>query len=115
MNSPLRDVTSLYILDGNNNSIRAKTIMEWGAFMGTFSNRIVKQETIKTIKISTVFLGANYNFTGADPPILFETMIFTGNKKCSLDFMTKGSCTYTDALAVHAEAIKMVNDFNQRN
>lgn len=38
--------------------------------------RIVRQETIGEVMVSTVFLGLDHDFTGKGPPLLFETLTF---------------------------------------
>src|SRR4029077_16902913 len=44
--------------------------------------RIVKQQTLPNGKfVSTVFLGINHNFSFKGPPLLFETMVFSKDKK----------------------------------
>lgn len=53
-------------------------MMEWSRwYEHADDERIVGQEHIGMLFVSTVFLGLNHNFSGAGrPPILFETMIF---------------------------------------
>lgn len=84
-----------YILDENKNPIEA-TREEWGMFRENPENLIVKQETIKGVKISTVFLGLDHNYWGG-APILFETMIFGG----ALDLEQERYCTWDEALRGH--------------
>lgn len=65
-----------YILDKEGNA-RQATLMEWAKWMEK-KERVVKQEWIDDIFVSTVFLGIDHNFEEG-PPILWETMAF---KKC---------------------------------
>lgn len=65
--------------------------------------RVVKQEMIDHVKVSTIFLGLDHQF-GDGPPLLFETMIFGGphsgyQKRCS---------TLDQAEAQHEAAIALV-------
>jgi hypothetical protein len=39
----------------------------------------VCQTTHNDVEVSTVFLGLDHNFSGAGPPVLYETMVFGGD------------------------------------
>ena len=55
----------------------AVSLLEWVAwFERCFSERIVAQDHVCTVFVSTVFLGVDHNFVDDGPPILFETMVF---------------------------------------
>lgn len=44
-------------------------------------DRRVKQQTLKNgFFVSTVFLGIDYNYTSIGKPLIFETMVFYGDK-----------------------------------
>lgn len=77
----------LYILEGKN--FRSASIGEWGEFMQT----VGKEEYYRHVRrdyffingneycdISTVFLGIDHAFGRSKGPILFESMIFGGEK-----------------------------------
>ena len=80
-------------------------INTWDTWMET-SNRIVAQTTISKIRISTVFLGLDHNYTHIGEPLLFETMIF-GDKYDELQWRYS---TWTAAEAGHTKAVKLVKD-----
>ncbi len=82
--------------------ILCSDIMEW-AKQWESSDRIVKQDTIGDVKISTVFLGLDHSF-GDGPPLLFETIIFGGAHDEYQDRYT----TYEEAEAGHEVAKQLV-------
>ena len=53
-------------------------------------------------QVSTVFLAIDHAF-GGGPPILFETMIFGGNRE---DIYMKRYCTWDEAEDGHQEALE---------
>ena len=67
------------------------------------AERIVKQETIKGCRVSTVFLGIDHQF-GNGRPLLFETIIFGGKHD---DYQMRYS-TWKQAEAGHQRAVKLV-------
>jgi hypothetical protein len=56
--------------------------------------------------VSTVFLGLDHNWLSEEPPLLFETMVFTKDRHRSVD---NGYChrtsTWELALEDHAKAV----------
>lgn len=78
-------------------------LLRWGNFMKKNKDRIVKQENIGNIKISTVFLGVDHSWNDHFPA-LFETMIFGGEHSEYQERYT----TWDEALAGHETAKKMV-------
>lgn len=64
-----------YILDKWHQPIEVD-LMAWANWVGDPKNKIVKQEDVKTLWVSTVFLGLDHNWGDKGPPILFETMVF---------------------------------------
>ena len=96
--------THNYILDENHNPVPEPDMLKWAEFMKT--NILVAQDTavvsllgakVGEIKVSTVFLGVDHNFSDTGDPILFETMVF-GDK---LDGEMDRCCTYEAALKMH--------------
>ena len=95
-----------YILK-NKTPVKCDNIIEWGKWYEKISNRRVKENyaTIKCdaknttieIRVSTVFLAINHNWTNQGEPILFETMVFGG----SLNETQDRCCTWQDAEKMH--------------
>jgi hypothetical protein len=68
-----------YILDEHGNPKSEPDLITWAEWMGADRNRIiVRQDRIGASKVSTVFLGLDYNFDKEGPPVLWETMVFGG-------------------------------------
>jgi len=69
------EMMGYYILDGKE-PVEIFDVMTWAVQIG-MTDRIVKQTTLGQTRVSTVFLGIDYQF-GEGPPLLFETMVFGG-------------------------------------
>ena len=65
-----------WILDELGNPEPA-TLEVWARWFENNRDRIVKQEMVGDVKVSTVFLGLDHNW-GQGPPVLWETMVFGG-------------------------------------
>tara|TARA_R110002072_G_scaffold269651_1_gene428951 strand:- start:257 stop:601 length:345 start_codon:yes stop_codon:yes gene_type:complete len=74
-----------YILDGHT-PVKCEDTLKWGKWFES-ANRVVKKDTAKVtlnghnvgeIRVSTVFLGVDYNLSDIGEPLLFETMVFGG-------------------------------------
>ena len=68
-----------YILDDHHQPVPCEDLRTWAIYMDR-ANRHVADETIGGVRVSTVFLGLDYNFSGQGWPLLFETMIFGGKR-----------------------------------
>ena len=69
-----------YILDASNRPIKAD-LMAWAQWFETIGNHVVGFAQITSqVHVSTVFLGIDHNWSGNGPPILFETMVFGGER-----------------------------------
>lgn len=64
--------------------------------------KIVQQDYIGGVKVSTVFLGLNHNW-GDGPPILWETMIFGGPHD-----QYQERYASTDAVIGHQRALRIL-------
>lgn len=93
-----------FILDSNDNPVPCDNLMVWGIWMETAANRKIALDTIGEVKISTVFLGLDHNYSGIGEPILFETMIFGGPHDQYQDRYT----TKEEALIGHQKALDLV-------
>lgn len=79
--------------------------LHWSDWMHGLTNRIVVQtiEPELSLKVSTVFIGIDHNFSGVGPPHLFETMVF--QKGVAFDEIERYA-TREDALAGHERFVK---------
>ena len=68
------------------------------------ANRKVALTVVKTITVSTVFLGLDHNFLGNGEPQFFETMIFGGKH----DEYQERYATWDEAEAGHKRAVELV-------
>lgn len=76
-----------YILDDDGNPMPMPDLITWAEWYEQHKERtnwIVAKETIGAVEISTVFLGLDHNY-GTGPPLLFETMCFTGKRHEEFD------------------------------
>jgi len=92
-------MSDFYILvDGD--PVQVESARQWGQwFESHTAERIVKQEEIDGVKVSTVFLGLDHSFSEGDP-LLYETMIFGGPHN---DYQERCS-TRAQAVEIHARA-----------
>jgi hypothetical protein len=77
-----------FILDKHGNPKPEPDLIAWAEWMakavGPGGIGVVKKEMIGESKVSTVFLGLDYNFDEG-PPILWETMVFGGELDQMMD------------------------------
>jgi hypothetical protein len=91
-----------YILDNNNKPV-PKPVLEAAKWMEKNpEKRIVKQEYIGDIHVSTVFLGLDHGWKSS-VPILWETMIFGGEH----DQYQERYTSYEDAVEGHKVAVQV--------
>lgn len=73
-------MTDRYILK-NGKPVPEPDLYKWGEWFEKPENRIVKQDKKNGIKVSTVFLALDHNFSGVGPPLLWETMVFAPDEE----------------------------------
>ena len=79
-------------------------LLEWVHWFENFSNRQVQLTNVGDIRISTVFLSIDHNFSKMGPPLLFESMVFGG----ALDEAQERYATWDEATAGHERLVKQV-------
>lgn len=90
------------LVDGEPRACRDS--LKWAKWFETATaDRIVQQDTVGDVRVSTVFLGVDHNF-GDGPPLLWETMIFGGKH----DEYQERYTTRAEALAGHRTALGLV-------
>lgn len=102
-----------YIIDKNRNIFPA-TLADWAVSLESRENRIVCQEIVEKKRVSTVFLGVDYNIyydfhheeKESDKPLVFETMVFYVEGSIYCDRYA----TYAEAEEGHKKAVKWVKD-----
>lgn len=95
----------LYILEGKK-PVPTWDLNAWGKFMES-PERIIAQENIGDVFISTVFLGIDHSFKfdQEESPVLFESMVFGGNE---LNGTITRYHTYSEAKKGHHELVELV-------
>lgn len=95
-----------YILDNNNKPV-AKPMLEAAKWLEEGSDRrIVKQDQINDVFVSTVFLGLDHSMYWDEDktPVLWETMIFGGTH--DQEYQERYT-SYEDALEGHQKALEV--------
>jgi len=84
---------------------------KWARWFETADRHVALTLVLEKYHVSTVFLGMDYNFAPIGPPLLFETMIWTGDSEDRdwLDYQTRTS-TWELALEQHQDAINWLLD-----
>jgi hypothetical protein len=107
-----------YILDGDGNPQPEPDTLKWGMWFEHShlspgkDNRIVRQDRIGKIFVSTVFLGIDdHAFRGDEPhaPVLWETMIFGGDN----DQYQRRYSSREEAEAGHVTALMLVEPWTK--
>jgi len=83
-------------------------LLKWGMWMekaNIKAKRKVRRTHLKGCYVSTVFLGIDHNHTMNGPPVLFETMVFSGEGW--LDIQERCS-TWRQALKQHWNVVSTV-------
>jgi hypothetical protein len=88
-----------YDRDGNR-----LTLWQWAAIMESRQDRHVADDMVGMVRVSTVWLGLDHNFSGLGPPLIYETMIFGG----TMDERQWRYPTAVSALAGHDRVLMMV-------
>ncbi len=95
-------MSKFYILD-REKVTPVQDVLEWARWFED-ADRHVLNTILGKVRISTVFLGVDHNFSGEGPPLIFETMVFSGDYNGYCDRFS----TWEEAEAGHAKAIEMV-------
>jgi hypothetical protein len=96
--------TIYYILSNTGQVIKCKKFSAWPNFMSSIDGRIIAEDNIGNVTISTVFLGINNSCDESEQPKIFETMVFGG-----LLNGTESHCaTLKQAKAMHKKMVQRV-------
>lgn len=93
-----------YVLDGERVP-RPVSSREWGEWLEK-NDGAVALDKVGSLRVSTVFLGLDHDYTGQGPPLLFETMVFDDGG--AVDKYTRRWCTYREAEVGHAAVLAEV-------
>lgn len=98
--------------------IACDDIQKWGDYMET-EDRIVRKTQLvlngMNILVSTIFLGVDHQFAQDEnlPPLLFETMIFTGSRNHNLEHMMWRAPSINGAQSNHEKAIAEIQRYEK--
>lgn len=95
-----------YIMNADGSIRSTDDPMEWALNFETTDRHVGRDDVEvngENIKISTVFLGLDHNFSGG-PPVLFETMVFGGE----FDEACQRYVTIEEARKGHARWVRKV-------
>lgn len=94
-----------YILNDEENPIKVDDVVVWAKWFETaHGKRIIAQDSVGDVFVSTVFLGLDHNFGFGGDPLLYQTMIFGGPH----DQYQSRYASRQGAIAGHAQALAMV-------
>jgi len=93
-----------YILEKENKPVKSTINQHSEGIEANPDKKVVKQENIGDIFVSTVFLGLDHAWN-SDVPVLWETMIFRGEYDQYQDRYT----SVEDALKGHKKALELLN------
>lgn len=103
-----------YILDDDGNPRLAHSGREWAEWFERShkskgkDNRILQQDLVGSVFISTVFLALDHNYYDDGPPVLWETMIFHDMPDSAVDQYIQRYCTRDEAIIGHMKAVELV-------
>jgi hypothetical protein len=95
-----------YKLDGKT-PVPCEDIIEWAMWYEKADTRVAL-DTVYGIRVSTIFLGLDHNFSMSGPPVLFETMVFFGESSYSA--YQDRYCTYDEAEAGHRMVVDVIQN-----
>lgn len=67
-----------WVLNDEGEPVAVESVQEWSTWFSTGDRRHVAEDTVGDVRVSTVFLGLDHNFTGNGKPVLWESMVFGG-------------------------------------
>ncbi len=96
-----------YVLDAEGEPHPEPDLLKWGAWFET-ADRVLKQDWIGSVYVSTVFLGMDHNWV-AGPPLLWESMAFSDGEDIEQDRYS----TRAEAIAGHERMVAHVRKMQQ--
>ena len=91
----------MYYILKDKKPVKVDNVAEWAKKFEA-NNRRVAETMVGDIRVSTVFLGLDHSF-GGNKPLLFETMIFGGERDQYQDRYS----TWEEAEKGHEKAVKL--------
>ena len=98
----------MYRLDSDGKPVAEPDSAAWGRWFEA-ADRIVAQDTVCGVRVSTVFLGLDHN-VGEGAPLLWETMTFMEAPEPAFDDLQERYATSEGALAGHNAMVARVKE-----
>ena len=99
-------MSDMYVLDDHGQPLRCDDLFVWAEwFEGSGEKRVVAQDAVGDVRVSTVFLGLDHHWGFGGPPVLWETMIVGGPH----DGYEERYSSREDARAGHAYALELAS------
>ena len=96
-----------YIREPDGTIRREPNTLAWAAWFEEPANRRIAETFVGNVRVSTVFLGIDHNFSPDDPmPILFESMVFGGPH----DETQERYYTEEEARLGHTDLVRLVRE-----
>jgi hypothetical protein len=98
-----------YVLDKSDGSVAPTDMMTWARQYEDIEKRRVGSDLVDGLRVSTVFLGVDHDFSGG-PPVLFETTVFDEDPggRPGADLRCWRYQTYVAAVAGHEEVVMAI-------
>lgn len=102
-----------YVLNAKREVVPVRDVLTWGRMFEKIDERRVALTLLGDglVKVSTVFLGMDHNWSGKGPPVVFETMIFTQDGDAVGGFNDNDMqryCTWSEAEVGHMEWVEQL-------
>lgn len=98
-------MTTKYILNDDGEAVEEPDLMKWARwFEHADSVRQTHLDTVGDVRISTIFMALDFNFTPGGLPLLFETMVIGGEH----DRHMERCSTRDQAKDQHDEVVRLV-------
>lgn len=94
---------SYYILDENGQP-QPCDMLTWASWFSSADRKLALTEAMPGVEVSTVFLGMDHRFVRNGPPLLWETMVFGGDR----DGHCERSSSQEEALNRHEAICKLI-------
>lgn len=79
-------------------------VLEWGRLFGDLDYRFVAQDTLPNGRwVATIWEGLNQAVMPDEPPLIFETTVFSQKKPLGHELEQHHSATEAEALLVHRQ------------
>jgi hypothetical protein len=94
-----------YILNDDGDPVEEPDLMKWAFWLETAGDsRHSHFDEVGDVKISTIFMGLDYNWDFSGPPLLFETLVMGGEHHHHMERCS----TKEQAKEQHDEAVRIV-------